>query len=134
MGYYILPLPSSHLFKHIMDHYKLVLPEHLNHYGFLFGGYLLHWIDEVAYITTTINFPGREFVTVAMDNVVFKESINKGEVLKFQVLEKKRGRTSVHYQVQVFGQTQNKSTEQVLFETTISFVCVDEQGNKKAIG
>lgn len=116
-----------------MDHYKLVLPEHLNHYGFLFGGYLLQWLDEVAYISATINFPGREFVTVAMDNVEFKQSINKGEVLKFQVLEHKRGTTSVHYKVQVFGQTQCPDPNQVLFETTISFVCVDKQGNKQAI-
>ncbi len=29
-----------------MDHHKLVLPEFLNHHGFLFGGYLLKWIDE----------------------------------------------------------------------------------------
>jgi len=27
--------------KENMENYKLVLPEHLNHYGFLFGGNLL---------------------------------------------------------------------------------------------
>ena len=59
-----------------MDHYKLVLPEHINHYGHLFGGNLLNWIDEFAYITATVDFPGRRFVTVAMDNVEFRYGID----------------------------------------------------------
>jgi hypothetical protein len=29
-----------------MENHKLVLPEHLNQYGFLFGGNLLKWVDE----------------------------------------------------------------------------------------
>lgn len=50
-----------------MESYKLVLPEHLNHYGYLFGGYLLQWVDETAYIAATLDYPGSNFVTVAMD-------------------------------------------------------------------
>ncbi len=116
-----------------MEHYKLVLPEHLNHYGFLFGGYLLHWLDEVAYITATVKFPNQEFVTVAMDNVAFKRKIQSGEVLKFSVNQEHLGNTSVKYFIQVFGQTRAASPETVLFETSISFVCVDKDGQPQAI-
>jgi len=31
-----------------MNQYKLALPEHLNHYGYLFGGNMLKWVDEYA--------------------------------------------------------------------------------------
>ena len=31
-----------------MTSYKLVMPEDMNPYGFLFGGKMLMWIDEVA--------------------------------------------------------------------------------------
>ncbi|NRB39872.1 MAG: acyl-CoA thioesterase [Pseudomonadales bacterium] len=116
-----------------MHHYKLVLPEHLNHYGFLFGGYLLHWLDEVAYITATVEFPGCEFVTVSMDNVAFKRKIQSGEVLKFNVEQQHLGTTSVRYMIQAFGQTRAQSPDTVLFETTMSFVCVDKDGNSKPI-
>lgn len=116
-----------------MEHYKLVLPEHLNHYGFLFGGHLLHWIDEVAYITATIEFPGREFVTIAMDNVEFKQSIQNGEVLKFTVNQSKIGNTSVHYDIKVYGQTRAKKPDTVLFETSMSFVSIDKNGSSKSI-
>ena len=116
-----------------MEHYKLVLPEHLNHYGFLFGGHLLNWIDEVAYITATIEFPGSQFVTVAMDNVEFKQSIQNGEVLKFIVEQQRLGNSSVHYLVKVYGQTRAETPDTVLFETAMSFLCVDKDGNKQAI-
>ncbi len=116
-----------------MQHYKLVLPEHLNHYGFLFGGYMLHWIDEVAYITATLEFPEHEFVTVAMDNVSFKKKVGNGEVLKFDVQQKKRGNSSVEYWIQVFGETRSSQAEVVLFETSMTFVSVDKDGNKKVI-
>ena len=50
-----------------MENHRLVLPEHLNHYGFLFGGHLLKWVDEFAYIAATIEYPGYNFVTIGMD-------------------------------------------------------------------
>ena len=68
-----------------MINHKLVLPEHLNHYGYLFGGYLLHWVDEYAYITANLDFPGHRFVTIGLDNVVFRKSIRLGSVLKFDI-------------------------------------------------
>lgn len=116
-----------------MEHYKLVLPEHLNHYGFLFGGYLLHWLDEVAYITATVEFPGCEFVTVAMDNVAFKRKIHSGEVVKFIVKQQELGNSSVEYLIQAFGETRAISADTVLFETTMTFVCVDKEGNAQSI-
>ncbi|MCK5880697.1 MAG: acyl-CoA thioesterase [Sinobacterium sp.] len=116
-----------------MQHYKLVLPEHLNHYGFLFGGYMLHWIDEVAYITATIDFPEHEFVTVAMDNVSFKQKVLNGEVLKFDVRKHKIGNSSVEYMIQVFGETRSKRADTVLFETSMTFVCIGEDGEKRTI-
>ena len=33
-----------------MTSYKLVMPGDLNHYGFLFGGKMLMWVDEVAWM------------------------------------------------------------------------------------
>ena len=44
-----------------MDHYKYVISEHLNHYGTLYGGNLLKWIDEVGYITAAVDFPNQSF-------------------------------------------------------------------------
>lgn len=113
-----------------MDHHKLVLPEHINHYGFLFGGWLLQWIDEFAYITATVEFPGKKFVTVAMEDVQFKRRIGSGEVLRFAVDRVKTGSTSVHYRVRAYGLVVATDPGEVLFETTITFVNVDAAGHK----
>ncbi|NJK48817.1 acyl-CoA thioesterase [Candidatus Gracilibacteria bacterium] len=93
-----------------MDYYKLVLPEHLNHYGNLFGGSLLKWIDEFAYIAANLEFPGNQFVTIALGNVEFRHGVNNGEILKFIILcdrlcrcaeHKRVGKSSVKYNVNI---------------------------------
>ena len=94
-----------------MDHHKLVLPEHMNHYGFLFGGYLLQWIDEFAYITATVDYPGLRFV---VDRV-------------------SRGTTSVRYRVRAHGLVLQEDKAAILFETTMTFVNVDPEGRKTSL-
>lgn len=113
-----------------MEHHKLVLPEHMNQHGFLFGGYLLQWIDEFAWITATVDYPGLRFVTVAMDNLQFRRGIDTGEVLRFVVERAGTGRTSVRYRVSAHGIVKQPDPATVLFETTITFVNVDAEGGK----
>ena len=40
-----------------MTTYRLVMPEDMNHYGFLFGGKMLMWIDEIAWIAVSNDYP-----------------------------------------------------------------------------
>ena len=115
-----------------MEHYKIVLPEDLNDYGSLFGGTLLKWIDEIAYIRVSLDFPGRHFVTIGLDSVEFRHRIQKGQILRF-VCEKTRiGNTSVTYNVSVYGARYSIESGEVLFESNITFVCVEQQGAKMA--
>ena len=116
-----------------MEHYKLILPEHLNHHGYLFGGYMLKWIDEFAYITANQEYPGNNFVTVALDNVVFKKRVSVGEIVRFVVERAHLGTTSVQYCVRAFGTRHHTQPGEVIFETRISFVAVDEEGRKQTI-
>jgi len=117
-----------------MTNHKLVLPEHLNHYGYLFGGYLLHWVDENAYIAANLDFPGRRFVTVALDNVVFRKSIRMGSVLKFDIERTRKGETSATYSVRVLCDSIEAVREELVFDTNITFVNIDEEGRKAPIG
>ncbi len=115
-------------------HHKIVLRGHLNDYGNLFGGYLLQWIDEIGYISVSLDFPGQNFVTIGLDNVEFRHSIREGQILRFACEQVRVGNSSVTYQVQVFGERYlHKNPETVLFETNITFVCVDDKGQKQTI-
>lgn len=115
-----------------MDNYKLVLPEHLNHYQFLFGGYLLKFVDEIAWIAATLDYPDFNFVTIAMDRVEFRKSVRQGTILRFNCARQQVGTTSVTYQVDVFKA--NSSDTDVVFSTNVTLVRVDEHGKKKSLG
>lgn len=116
-----------------MDHHKFVISEHLNHYGSLYGGELLRWIDEVGYITANVDYPGNRFVTIALENVEFRHRIEVGAILRFSVEQIRLGNTSITYQVRVYAAHDEKLSGKILFETNITFVNIDKKGNKAAI-
>ena len=113
-----------------MESYKLVLPEHLNHYGYLFGGNLLKWIDEYAWIAASLEYPGCKFVTIGMDGLEFRKSVRNGAILRFDVQRTLVGNTSVQYTATVYADDIETGGEEVVFATRISFVRVDADGRK----
>jgi len=116
-----------------MKHHKLVLPEFMNEQGALFGGYLLKWIDEFAYVTASLDYPDNRFVTISLDNVAFRKPIKVGYILCFNIVESKIGNSSIEYKVEVYNAKGIKENKDLLFETKIVFVNVDENGKKQNI-
>ena len=116
-----------------MDTYTLVRPEHLNHFGNLFGGQLLKWVDEFAWLVATREFPGCTFVTRAMQNVEFRHQVTDGAILRFHCELAEARTTSVHYVVTVYAQAAAEPEEQVVFRTQVSFVNIDEGGQKSPV-
>ncbi|MGI9290809.1 MAG: acyl-CoA thioesterase [Gammaproteobacteria bacterium] len=116
-----------------MNHRKLVQPEFMNEQGALFGGYLLKWVDEYAYMTVSLEHPGNRFVTIGLDQVEFKHPITLGEILRFTVSQTRKGSTSVSYLVEVFGEKEAPSDQTTLFATHITFVNLDDKGCKAPI-
>jgi acyl-CoA hydrolase len=116
-----------------MENHKLVLPQHLNHYGYLFGGNLLKWVDEYAWIAAVRDYPGRRFVTVGMDRVEFHRSVREGTILRFDISQRRKGETSVQYAANVFAEDPESGREEPIFTTTITYVCLDDAGRKQAI-
>lgn len=116
-----------------MENYKLVLRGDLNQNGYLFGGNLLKWVDEFAWIAASLEFPGCNFVTIAMDNVIFKKSVMEGSILKFDARLKKTGNTSVQFEVNVFCQKTCDEKMMMVFSTAVTFVNISGQGEKTAI-
>jgi acyl-CoA hydrolase len=116
-----------------MKHYKLVLPEFMNEQGVLFGGNLLKWIDEFAYITASLDHPQHRFVTISLDNVVFRKPIQVGYILCFDVAQVRLGKTSVSYDIKVYNAKDSAHVSELLFETNIVFVNINAQGNKEPI-
>lgn len=115
-----------------METHRLVLPEDLNQYGFLFGGRLLRWVDEASWIAASLEYPDCRFVTIAMDKVEFRHSVREGTILSIRSEQCDRGTTSVTYEVTV---RRGKGDEgEPIFSTRVSFVNVDSSGRKAEVG
>jgi len=116
-----------------MNNYTIVRQEHLNHYGFLFGGALLQWVDEFAWLVASRDFPGCPLVTVGMDRISFRHPVANGSILRFHILPCHQGTTSVRYTVDVFADAPGATKEKEVFSTTITFTHVDVDGHKKTL-
>jgi len=111
-----------------MKTHRLVMPGDLNQYGFLFGGKMLAWVDEACWIAASLDFPNSRFVTVGMAKVEFLHGVGEGVILEIDCRKEKQGKTSVSYDVSVRRGRHENAT--VIFSTCITFVNVDEKGDK----
>jgi acyl-CoA hydrolase len=116
-----------------VDTYTIVRPEHLNHHGFLFGGQLLKWVDEDAWLTAARDFPGHSLLTRGMDSIDFKTRIVNGSILRLNIVPYRLGNSSVTYTVVVFADEPGAVEEKPVFSTHVTFVCVDEEGHKRTL-
>jgi acyl-CoA hydrolase len=107
-------------------HTYIIRPEYLNHGGNLFGGQMLSWADEVAYITATLKFPQCEFVTKALEATDFKTPAANGHIIKItgEVIE-----TGVS-SCKVLVSATNLTVHQDVFST--HFIMVNVIDGKKA--
>lgn len=92
----------------------------------------MKWVDESAYITASLEFPGNRLVTVSLSEVNFKHPIQPGELLCFDVQLIRKGNTSVTYEIDVLGE-KLAGTDEPLFVTKITFVNVGDRGQPRPL-
>ena len=95
---------------------------------------MLMWVDEIAWMAVSSDYPGCNFVTVGMSEVTFHKSVHPQSVLRFETTRQRAGHTSVTYHVEVFRRHIESREETSVFTTDITFVRVDKDGAKMAIG
>lgn len=106
---------------------RLVKSEELNHHGTLFAGRTAEWFVESAFIAaaTTMGDP-KNVVCLNIHGLLFRHPVNKGEIVKFTSRVVGLGRTSIR----VYTKMETELTKQKPVEGFITFICVDEKGNK----
>ena len=63
----------------------LIMHQHLNAGGRLFGGMLMQWVDEVSGVVAMRHCGTYRVTTAAVDNLQFKEPVYEGEILVMTV-------------------------------------------------
>ena len=107
---------------------RLVRHKHLNPYGYLFGGEMLSWLDEAGAIYVINKIKYETIVTVAMDQVVFKNPALPGSIIKFYAHILKTGRSSVTVKLKAVSEDAVNEKSLLIIECEITYVCLDEKG------
>ncbi len=104
----------------------LVRPSHMNHYGRLFGGELLKWIDELAGIVAT-RHSNAMVTTAAIDNLQFQAPAYEGDMVVLQGMVTYVGRSSMEIRVDTY--TEKLSGQRKMINRAyIDMVAIDDQG------
>jgi acyl-CoA thioesterase YciA len=108
-----------------------LLPKDTNRRGTIFGGAILSQIDLAGAIQARETCGPFNFVTVAMDKVVFHAPVFVGDLVSFYTETVKVGRTSIA--TKIFVEAKRVETHEVVkvTEAEVVFVAVDE--NRKPI-
>jgi len=110
----------------------VMMPRDTNPLGTIFGGVILSYIDIAAAIEAHRHYPGR-VVTIAMDQVVFKQPVFVGDLVSFFTETRRIGTTSVSVKVVVWAQRFGSKQLSYVTEALVTLVAVDDQGRKVAI-
>jgi acyl-CoA hydrolase len=111
-----------------LQHHTIVRQEHLNQYGYLFGGTVLAIIDELAFVACSRAYPGKNFVTRAVRNAEFTAPAGLGDLLQFDFGIESVGHTSVGVRVTVTIRAGARREERRSFDGLVVMVCVNEHG------
>lgn len=104
-----------------------LLPKDTNRHGTIFGGIILSHIDLAGAVEARRACGPHNYVTVAMDKIIFHKPVFVGDVVSFYAETLKVGRTSVTVKVTVeAARDQTEETVRVT-EAEVVFVAVDNQ-------
>ncbi len=104
----------------------MIRPTHVNHYGRLFGGELMKWIDEVAGIVA-MRHSGSNITTAAIDNLQFKAPVMTGDMVVLIGHVTYTGRTSMEVRVDTYKE-EFDGTRHVINRAYLTEVAIDDDG------
>jgi acyl-CoA hydrolase len=111
---------------------ELVLPQHTNALGTIFGGTVMSWIDIAAAISAG-KHARASVVTASVDALHFIAPIRLGHVVQLLASVNATGRTSMEVGVRV--DSENPRTGEKVHNVTayVTFVAVDDAGKPTPI-
>lgn len=120
-------ITKKHVQDSITEFAQILMPQHINGSGRLFGGKLVEWIDIVAALV------GRRHsecnvITAAIDNLQFKEGAHLNETLVLIGHLTYVGRTSMEVRVDTYVE-ELSGKRKLINHAYLVLVALDENGN-----
>lgn len=110
----------------------LAMPEALNSYGDVFGGWLLSQMDIAGGMAARDHSRGRA-VTVAVDAMKFHKPMHLGEVLACHCRVARVGRTSITFHIEAWVHRPASNIRELVTEGDFVFVAIDSAGRPREI-
>ena len=111
---------------------QLMQPEHANNLGNVHGGWIMKLVDEAGALAC-MRHAQRRVVTVAIDQMVFRQPIRIGDLVNLKAEVTYAGRTSMEAEVQVTAE--NPITGECTHTNTafLVYVALDTNGQPAAV-
>ncbi len=111
----------------------LVMPNHANQYGTIFGGTTVAWIDIVGSMAAQRHC-GKEVVTASIDSLSFREPIYIGEHVILKAWVNYVGRSSMEVEVQVYRENPEKGRISLATIAYLTYVALDKNKRPTKVG
>ena len=111
---------------------ELVLPEHTNAYGNIFGGQIMAWIDTAAAICA-FRHCRNLCVTASMDALDFISPVKLGHIVILNANLNYTGRTSMEVGVKIRSEDPLTGEQHHTASSYLTFVAINESGKPIAV-
>lgn len=111
---------------------QLVMPEHANVLGNIFGGQLMAWIDQAAAICA-FRHARKLCVTASIDAVDFISPVRIGDIVILEANLNYTGRTSMEVGVMVTAENPLTGEKNKTTTAYLTFVALDEAGKPSQV-
>jgi acyl-CoA hydrolase len=111
---------------------ELVLPSHTNHYGNIFGGTLVSFMDITGGLAAML-FCNDEVVTASIEALEFKTPVKQGDIIEQKGRVIYTGKTSMVVSVGVHRVEKFTGNKDFCCEGYFIYVAIDKKGNPKPI-
>lgn len=125
-------MPSKTVQESRTEMSQLMLPQHANFAGVVYGGTILSIADSVAYVCAA-RHAGPRCVTVSVDRVEFREPIKIGELVTFVASVNFVGRTSMEIGIKIFAEDLGTGNKRHTNSCYFTMVCLDENSRPKEV-
>ena len=106
---------------------EIMMPQHANNLGHVFGGVILSMMDRTAAVSA-IRHARNSCVTVSIDRVDFREPIHLGDLIVMRSSVNFAGRTSVEVGVRVEAENIITGERRHTNSCYLTFVAIDGAG------
>jgi len=113
--------------RHQLSMSVLMTPDLANFSGHVHGGSLLKLLDQVAYACAS-RYAARYVVTLSVDQVIFRQPVEVGELVTFLASINYTGRSSMEVGIKVLAEDIRQRTTRHVNSCFFTMVALDDAG------